>query len=143
MRLQDSQANCGPSAARNALKALGMDRSIPELETLFKTDATNGTSAANVVKGLKKLDDLQPQVIEESRPEVAHLLLAHVLHRGRPVLLCVDGWGHFVAAIGLLGGRVLVADSADSELVLSYTMEEVMERWCCQGQRKAFWAVAL
>jgi hypothetical protein len=34
-----------------------------------------------------------------------------------------------VAVIGFLGERYLVADSGDSELVLSYTAENLAARW--------------
>ena len=37
-----------------------------------------------------------------------------MLSRGRPVLLCVDQWDHWVAAVGNLGGKVLIFDPDSS-----------------------------
>src|SRR5690349_23329730 len=118
MRMQDSQANCGPSALRNALAALGISRSGDELEKLCQTDATQGTPVANVVRAARTIEGLEPRRIQETRADVALLQLLEALRAGRPVLLCVDNDSHYVAAVGTLGNRVLVADSADSELVL-------------------------
>lgn len=144
MRLQDSQANCGPLAVRNALKALGLERSTSECEALCKTNPTEGTSATNLVKGVRKLEELCPRVIEESREIVAHLLLSSALVAGRPVITCVDNWEHMVAVVGTLGSsRILVADSADAELVISYPWDIWMQRWACIGAKKPYWGVVL
>lgn len=95
-------------------------------------------------KGVSKLgEDIKATRIEESRRMVAELLLYHALRNGRPVVLLVDKGEHWVVAVGLLGHRCLVADSADSELVVSYTQEEVMTRWKLAESGKAYWGVVL
>ncbi len=143
MRLQDTTANCGPLAVRNALKALGLERSTEELETLLGTTATEGTPTKRLVKGLLKMEELNPRVIDESREMVAHLSLSAGLRSGRPTVLCVDDWTHWVAAVGTLGdSRVLVADSADSELVVSLGWQELMQRWASTAKRP-YWGVVL
>jgi ABC-type bacteriocin/lantibiotic exporter with double-glycine peptidase domain len=134
MRMQDSQANCGPFALKNALCALGIERSAEELEKACGTSATNGTPTKGLVKAASKIDGCDPQVIRESKSYVALLLLEHALRQGRPVILCfADSQGnpgeHWVAAVGVLGDRYLVADSADSELVISLGVTELEAKW--------------
>lgn len=144
MRLQTSQANCGPAALSNALSAIGIERSIKECEVLCSVSAAEGTSAAKLVRALSKIDGVSPFRIDERRIDVASLLLRAALDDGRPAILLVDQWDHWVAAIGLLGsGRVLVADSADSDLVLSYTWAQLVKRWGCVEARRPFWGVVL
>ncbi len=128
---------------RNALKALGIERSTEELEVLLGTTATEGTPTKRLVKGLLKMEELNPRVIDEAREMVAHLSLSAALHSGRPVVLCVDDWTHWVTAIGTLGmGRVLIADSADSELVLATDWPTLMQRWASTAKRP-YWGVVL
>ena len=126
--MQDTAANCGPASVSNALQALGVIRSQQECEQLCKTSATDGTTGRNMVKALTSLG-FSPAVIREKREDVAALRLRMALHQGRPLVLCVDNWEHWVAAVGVLGERILVADPADNELVLSYDVGALLRRW--------------
>lgn len=130
MRLQDSQANCGSTAVKNALCALGIDRSTEECEILCGTTATQGTPPHKMIKGLESIHELDVQVIREKRPEIALLLLRDSLRDGRPVILLVDNAEHWITAIGLLGERIQIADGADNELVTSNNADGTIKRWC-------------
>jgi ABC-type bacteriocin/lantibiotic exporter with double-glycine peptidase domain len=130
--MQDTAANCGPASMSNALAALGKDHSQDQCAALCKTTATDGTPPTRLLKALRGLG-MEPVVIKEKRAPVAVLMLCHWLERGRPAILCVDHGGHWVAAVGLLGDRILVADSADNELVLTYSREKLVERWAGDG----------
>lgn len=142
MRLQDSQAGCGPASMSNALAALGIARTIPECEGLCRTTGTEGTSPANLIRALATVEGVEAAVLSEAREDVAMLRLEAALRRGRPLVLCVDDAGHWVAAIGVLGDRVLVADPADNELVLSLAPGELARRWAGPGRFK-FYGVIL
>lgn len=126
----------------NALAAVGIRRTIPECEALCKTTGTAGTSPKKLYQALRTVDEVSPGMLIEARPDVAMLRLEAALRRGRSVILCVDNYEHWVAAIGVLGDRVLVADSADNELVLSLTPGEVLGRWEGGGRFK-FYGVVL
>lgn len=134
MRFQDTQSNCGPASLLNALAALGIHRTQEELATLCKTTGTDGTSPRNLQNAIRVLGR-DPVVINERREDVAVLWLDAWLRMGRPVILCVDGGTHWVTAIGTLGyTRVLVADPADNELVLSYDRSVLVSRWVQNGR---------
>lgn len=71
-------------------------------------------------------------LIRERRRDIALLKLSEAVRRGRPVILSwrVDEPGdHWIAVIGVLGDRYLVADSGDAELVISCTLDELVDRW--------------
>jgi ABC-type bacteriocin/lantibiotic exporter with double-glycine peptidase domain len=130
--MQDSQANCGPFALKNALEALGIKRSAEELEKACGTSATNGTPTKGILKAANKIEGCNPVVIRESKSDVALLKLEHALRHGRPVVISwstVSPGDHWVAVVGVLGERFLVADAADSELVLSMTVDELEAKW--------------
>lgn len=132
MRLQDNQANCGPAALKNALQALGIERTMQELEAACKTSATNGTPTKNILAAAKAIEKCKPHKVLEAKRDVALLRLRFALQAGRPVLLswCSTSPGdHWVAAVGMLGERFLVADAADSELVLSLDVKQLEEKW--------------
>ena len=52
---------------------------------------------------------------------------------GWPVLLAVDNDTHWVAAVGRLAARVLVADSADGAVVQSLDEKKLLDRAVCAG----------
>ncbi len=135
MRMQSSQADCGPFSLMNALKALGHHRSSLELSTMAKTTAQDGTPPANLLKACKLLAEscqLNPERLRTRSSLEAEAVLLNKLRLGRPVILLVDNDEHWVAAIGLLGATVvLVADSADAELVCAADIADVMTRWGC------------
>lgn len=127
--MQDAQHNCGPYALRNALEAMGISRSAEELEKACGTSATNGTPTKGILKAAMKIEGCKPSILRETRRDVALLKLEHAVRRGRPVILCVQDGSHWVAVVGVLGERYLVADAADSELVLSLTVDELEAKW--------------
>lgn len=134
MRGQDSQANCGPYALLNALRALGIQRTAEELESACGTTMTKGTSTAKLFKAANKIEGCSCVRINERRRDVALLKLQHALQNGRPVVIAWADGSHWVCAIGMLGPRYLIADAAENELVLSIEVEEVEKQWEDEGR---------
>ena len=144
MRAQDHQYNCGPNALHNALAALGVRRSARELEVVCGTTAQDGTSQTRLVEAARAIRGTKPWVLESGMPAPAIAMLRDALHRGRPAVLAVDRDEHYIAAIGMLGDRVLVADGANNEVVLSVPDYKLLLRWDNQtGLADAFWACVL
>lgn len=134
MRMQSTEASCGPTAMVNALSALGLKRELQECEKLCRCSATTGTSTPKLIAALRSIPGLDVNRIYEKKPTSALWHLNGALSLGRPVILCVDSSSHWVAAIGQLGVgtlavRYMVADSGDMELVLSYDFKALLERW--------------
>lgn len=133
MRMQNTQADCGPYSLLNALRARGIHRGSDELTTLAGTTAQNGTSVTKLLKAAKSLSEscgLVPWRIRENRAEIARSILVERLSAGRPCLCVVDEGMHWVAVVGLLGpNQLLVADSADAELVVGTDIAAFMNRW--------------
>lgn len=100
-------------------------------------------------KALAKIEGLLPKELKAKDRNTAMAILHLALHWGRPVVCIVDstkdGVGsHWVAVIGELGTeRVLVADSAANELVISMTVADFSKRWECSGDTTPFYGVRL
>jgi ABC-type bacteriocin/lantibiotic exporter with double-glycine peptidase domain len=139
MRMQDTAANCGPASLSNALQAIGITRTQAECEELCKTSGTDGTSIRGFQTALKSLG-LHRKPINERRWDVSLLLLLSYLHDGHAAVLSVDGGEHWVAAVGVIGDRVLIADPAENELVLSLAPDALKARW---GNANRFYGVVL
>jgi hypothetical protein len=131
VKLQDDKFSCGAVALYNALEAAGVDSpAVPELRRLASTSPVKGTSTAGICKALRNLSITHAKL--KTKDEfVAYSALLGCLSAGSPVLLAVDDDTHWVTAVGLLGSRVLVADSADGEVIVSLERGEVLDRWRC------------
>lgn len=137
MRLQSTQASCGPACLRNALHCHGINRSEQELEQLAGTTATEGTPPRGMLKALKAVSvehpEVSPGVLSETRRDVAILKLVAALQAGHVGILCADEYEHWILAFGLLGlgERIIihVCDSAENEMILHLRPEELLARW--------------
>lgn len=143
MRYQSNRASCGPASLHNALAALGINRTEEELITLCK-QTTDGTSSKNLCAAIKSISTeaakLYGDTLKWGKMEDAWVGLWFVVaQRGRPAILCVDNFEHWVACVGYLGGRFMVVDSAEIGLVFYYTREELERRW--EGPKGGFHAI--
>jgi ABC-type bacteriocin/lantibiotic exporter with double-glycine peptidase domain len=127
MRYQSRKSSCGPASLANALEAIGVVRSEDELATMSKQD-TDGASSINLRKAAESIGVEVINVIEQ-RSASAGWALGHYLRSGYSGLLVVDNDEHWIAVVGILGNRFIVIDSADDELVLYYSLNELVSRW--------------
>lgn len=129
MRFQSNRSSCGPAALHNALAALGIARSEDELIKLCK-QKPSGTSLQGLLGAMKSIPGVlgEPTKWRNEKDAVVGVWY-YISERGRPLILCVDNWDHWVACTGHLGTRFAVVDSADNALVTYYTGPELCNRW--------------
>jgi ABC-type bacteriocin/lantibiotic exporter with double-glycine peptidase domain len=124
VRLQSRPHTCGPTALFNALAALGQEVHPDACEALCHT-TFEGTDENDMVGALRRLG-FRPQVIT-SWPGLLGMLVS-----GIPVICAMaveEPYDHWVTAIGALGDRVVVCDSADSALVFTMEPEAWRQSW--------------
>lgn len=127
--MQSTSADCGPVALHNALFALGIKRSPEELELLCGTSAVSGTYTIQLIAAIDSIRGCNARVISGQSALVSIYMLGEGLRGGRSAILCVEDQEHYIAAIGLLGSRIVVADSAMMELVITYNDKQLSKRW--------------
>jgi len=139
---QSTRSSCGPASISNALESLGIKRTEAELASLCGQTA-DGTSPKGIIKCLKAIGNgVKAEVFRERRDEVAVLGLWHsISERGRPFILLVDEFDHWVACVGHIGPRFVVVDSADNALVLFLSAPDLLARWV--GPDGGYHAIAL
>jgi hypothetical protein len=68
---------------------------------------------------------------------------------GRPCLLCIDQWRHWVTVIGCVGGMVVIADPVDTKSnrsengVHTLSRSRLVGRWRCRDEQEPFYAIAM
>lgn len=134
MRQQSQQHTCGAVALCNAIEALGEPALSEDKATqLADSSAIHGTQPAGLKRALKRLK-LGYQEIQTKSAPIAYWALFGALETGNPVLMVVDNEEHWITAIGVLGSRVVIADSADAGTVSVVEYEALMKRWCAGDQ---------
>lgn len=132
MKYQSRKSSCGPAALMNALEAIGIKRTEDELSILSK-QSTTGTSQGNLEKALTSLG-VEFDRINEKRGNVAAWAIGFHLRSGNSVVIIVDEFDHWISVVGILGDRYILCDSADNDLILFYSEEELLTRWECSGR---------
>ena len=155
MRYQSKPYLCGPASIQNALRALGVRVGQERIAQLCQT-SPDGTDESDLRRGLELLWCAYDELCT-SDTVVARAWLTERLAFGRPVILCVDSWQHWIAVIGLLGARsewrAVIADSAvepynrDENGVHVVPRERLMRRWQAgrrtAGRAGSLYAVAI
>ena len=146
-RFQSYRADCGPMSICNALEALEIRRSHDEIVTLCGTTARDGTNHLGMLRAIRALkescDLFGPVELRDSHSDVALLRLGHLLGRGRPAILCVELWSHWLAVVGVLGDRFILADSADLRQTVWVGPQELVQRWGYPGVRSGYYGIAV
>lgn len=160
--MQSTEAACGFCATSNALKALGVDASESDVARWVNKvrraehPGVEGLGEMNLARALTeaapKRHRLSVRAVSIHDPETALLALRGALEDGAACVLAVDpdqgadgsyGAAHWVAAVGRLGSRFLVADSADTELVPSLSPSQLLLRWEIPGESPTFYCLVI
>ncbi len=155
MRLQSSQSLCGAAALANALRAVGVHKATEDriVDVIKKSaDSAEGTPASEGI-GPPQLEraanffhyTLEPVTLNHTTAAY-HLIRGSILDK-RPCLLAVDHHrgdaGHWVAAIGVLGDWLLIADSANDEIVVPYAWQPLSFRCKSDTDPSSIYALIL
>lgn len=104
MRFQQRPYWCGPASIQNALRALGSRVGQERIAKIAGSTKEDGTDEKGIFKALSSLgykhEELTTDVWNHAKAWIDDQIIA-----GRPVLLCIESWQHWVCIVGGLGGR--------------------------------------
>lgn len=106
---QEKSFSCGPSALKNCLIFLGVERSESYLRFLMGTNR-NGTSEKGIIKSLEILK-LNYTITQTKSFTVFRKKLIKNLKAGNPCILLIESGSHWVAAISYYNKLVTIIDS--------------------------------
>ncbi len=162
MRQQSTESACGFCATANALKALGLHE-VDEATVARWVDKVRRAQHP----GLDGLDEWNlGRAVSEAAPKrmklvvravhvrdsaLAVLALRGALEAGSVAVLAVDpvehegayGASHWISACGRVGDRFLLADSADTEVVLSLSPSQLLLRWEIPGDSPSYYMLVI
>ncbi len=147
MRLQSGQSTCGQTCAANALRALGKSVTEDQVANRLRRLALDGDPANNFgttdtqIRRLLESYRVPVRQMEAHEAALGVAALRGELTTGRVVCLAVDNNAHWVLAFGVTGSGFQVADSADSEIVVTYTEGQLAARWGASGNPKSYYGL--
>jgi hypothetical protein len=125
---QPNNWSCGPFALKYALIMLGKFVHEKQVSRIAGTHWWVGTDEIKLSKAAKAYD-CEMKIIRRTDPLRARRELLTALKQGRPSLLCVDGWSHWITAVGTERGKFICIDSTDAPVVCVHTWESLKNRW--------------
>ncbi len=113
MRRQTADHDCGPTAIANAFEALHRPIGLRGLRDLCACapEENDGTDEDGIIRALLHYG-YGVDEFKSDDPRAAWVWLIETVREGRPVLLCVDRWDHWVTVIGNLGKDLNIYDPA-------------------------------
>jgi hypothetical protein len=107
---QETSYSCGPASLKYALCILGYSPREEHLRRLART-TWRGTQTTKLLGAARRFG-LKPriQMFFEDQWNEARAWLDGELREGRPVILDVEGYQHYVVAVQSLGGRIVIID---------------------------------
>ncbi len=139
--------SCGPASLVNACRALGKRVAEGRIRALAGT-TQDGTDEHGLVRAARGVGLTATPGPTADQNAAWAFVRANVLD-GRPTLLCIDSWGHWVTVIGLVGDRVIVIDPSNSKKnarengVMSLSRTDLLKRWRHPRAEEPFYALAI
>lgn len=125
---QPNKWQCGPFALKHALIMLGRFVNEKDLSAIAGSTWWSGTNEIQLGKAAKKYE-CEMKVVRKKNSLHAKRELLFTLKRGRPALLCVDNWGHWITVVGAEKGRFIYLDSSKAPVVCVATWRKLKKRW--------------
>lgn len=125
---QPNEWSCGPFALKHALVALGKLAEADEIARFAKTHWWSGTDELRLARAARAYDCALVGARRRD-PELARRALVRSLASGRPAILCVDDWGHWITVLRHHGGEFVVVDSNMDPVLNVLSWQTLRRRW--------------
>lgn len=131
----------------NGCRVLGVRVSERTVRSLCGTTA-EGTDDDQMIAGIRGLG-LTATPHSSSDVAAAWAFVRSNAMEGRPSLICIDQWRHWVAVIGVVGNLVIIADPIDTKAnraengIHTLSRPRLLRRWRCRDEQRPFYAIAM
>ena len=109
MKFQQLAYSCGPASIVNALRCFGIRKAEKTIRKTSNTNPKNGTSEEDMIRVLTDLG-FRVNKHEQGNFTKAWKWLHTQVREGHPIIISVRNWSHYVAVIGSIGDRIIIAD---------------------------------
>ncbi len=118
---------CGPFALKHALLALGVFENEWAIARAAGSDP-GGTDERELARAARQFD-CSLRMIRVHYPEDARQELVHHLEQGKPVLLCIEQWDHWVTAMHHEDNQFVLFDSRGQHVIRVLGWDELRPKW--------------
>ncbi len=108
----------------------------------------NGTDDAQMISAIRGLG-LTATPHSSSDTAAAWAFVRSNVMEGRPSLVCIDQWRHWVTVIGAVGSLVIIADSNNTKAnmaengIHTLSRPRLVRRWRHRDEQMPFYAIAI
>lgn len=147
MRYQSQAWSCGPASIVNGCRVLGMRVSERSVRALCGS-SPDGTDDDQMIAGIRGLG-LTATPHHSADAAAAWAFVRSNVMEGRPSLICIDQWRHWVTLIGTVGGLVILVDPVDTKSnrsengIHAFSRPRLASRWRCRNEDEPFYAIAM
>ena len=147
-KLQQFPWSCGAASVVNACRALGRRVAEGRVRSLAGSSEAEGTDEVGLIQAVRGLG-LKATPHHSSDAATAWAFIRSNVQDGRPCLLCIDQWQHWVCVIGVMGDRVIVIDPANTKANMaengthSLSRRDLHKRWRCKDEQEPFYAITV
>ncbi|MEZ4401441.1 MAG: hypothetical protein R3B06_15555 [Kofleriaceae bacterium] len=124
---QPNDFTCGPYALKHALTVLGIVADPKHLTRIAKTSWWSGTDEIRLARAARAYGCDMPLVRHHDPASAKQALIAN-LKAGRPALLCVDNWEHWITIVHHERGRFVGLDSRETPVLVVFEWDKLAER---------------
>lgn len=125
---QPNDWTCGPFALKHALVALGQLADESAISAVAHPHWWAGTDEVKLARAARAYDCDLP-LIRRYHAERAYSTLVRQLAKRRPVILCVDDWGHWITVVRHEEERFVVIDSRNAPVLQVLSWPQLRNRW--------------
>ena len=125
---QPNDWTCGPFALKHALVALGKLADESAISQVAHPHWWAGTDEVKLARAARAFECDLP-FIRCLCPHKANSTIVRHLERSRPVILCVDDWGHWITVVRHEEGRFVVIDSKTAPVLQVMSWPQLHKRW--------------
>jgi ABC-type bacteriocin/lantibiotic exporter with double-glycine peptidase domain len=108
MERQERQYSCGPAAIRAALYMLGRKVTEAKVRKVAGT-TTGGSDEKDMIRAIHYYGYNVTEINSTTKKE-SWAKIKYQIGRGRPIILCINGWSHWVCIVGMFGKKVILFD---------------------------------
>jgi len=144
MRIQRTAFSCGPLAILNAASALGVRLTEREIRLHTGTTKKEGTNSFGMLSALERLG-FEFRQTNDHKHAAFHTLLESIVE-GYVGVLCVEEGNHWIAAVGVVGSRIVTFDSWNSaknksECGIDVLDQKQLMRWWSHGPANEYYGI--
>lgn len=122
---------------KHALVMLGVFKHEDEIAKIAGSNWWAGTTEIGLAKAARKFN-CKMKYIQSSNPNDARRALNEELKKGRPCILSVSSWEHWITVVNYSRGNYVVIDSEYDKVISVKSANQLLKKWKYKDEYEGF-----